>query len=697
MTSFRRRGPIAILLVAIAAGTAAVVGTEAATSSAPTVTVNGPIVQPVRTVRQSVMQILAHEDDDLYFMNPDVSQAIASHSSVTSVYLTAGEADGINMAGGRGARNHPPADKAKYAEARQNGIRAAYAEMATGNRSSPWQRTTMPTAGGGTAELDVLKARPQLSLVWVQLHEAGSVAGYRPHSLHGLWDGTVQTLGSQLSAGTPVERRFSYTRAEVVSTIAGLLERFQPTSVRLLDPTPGRNEKTGNLLDHQDHMYAARFAQAALAHYATSKNHPHFTVQNYLGYFTGRLGHSLDPANAAAKLRTVETYAWKDHADNYCKSASGCGDRKVAAHPSGHDWTQSIRYTRGESTSWMQPGADGSLSAFGVLDQRLAVWHRSPGAAGTWSEPELKPGAGIDPGVSTVKLPDGRIAVFGTRTTIGSTAADYRRDVVLTVQKTPGGRFGDWQSLGSPELADHFGTSDISAPAVAVGRDGRLTVYLRNSAFGLSARTQQADGDWAKWHSIGGKGLHGDPAVATDKSGRRFVFAATPRSVAVWTQQAPGAALKGPVPTGLPTTTLPLTARADDEGVRLYFRKTDSGNVRTALVTAGATPTVSPVTEAGGAAGFGPVSTTGKALAARTGSGHLGTAPFPKLSASSPSSQLRSSRGDPIEQGKPHSTDIWTQDSYLFAGAPALVTDSAGTASVAAIGLDGKLHWNRVH
>ncbi|MEV0095296.1 PIG-L family deacetylase [Streptomyces sp. NPDC050738] len=670
MTSFRRHGPLAMLLIAVAAGTAAVIGTESATSSAPTVRANEPIVQPVRTTHQSVMQILAHEDDDLYFMNPDVSQAIASHSSVTSVYLTAGEADGINMAGGKRAGNHPAANKAKYAEARQNGIRAAYAQMATGNRNSPWQRTTIPTAGGGTAELDVLKTRPQLSLVWVQLHEAGSVAAYRPHSLHGLWDGEVKTLGSQLSSDTPVEDRFSYTKPEVVSTIAGLLERFQPTAVRLLDPTPGRNQKTGSLLDHQDHVYTARFAQAALAQYAKSKHHAHFTVQNYLGYFTGNLAHSLDPANAAAKRRTVETYAWKDNHSNYCKSSAGCGDRKVAAHVNSHDWTQSVRYTRGESTSWLQPGADGSLTAFGVLDQRLAVWHRSPGIDGTWSAPALKPGSGIDPGVSTVMLPKGRIAVFGTRTTIGSEPSDYRRDVVLTVQKTRGGPFGAWHSLGTPELADHFGTSDISAPAVAVGKGGRLTVYLRNSTFGLSARAQQPDGGWAKWHSIGGANLHGDPAVATDKAGRVHVFAATLKSVAAWTQAKPGAALKGPLRTGLPTTTLPLTARAEGDGVRVYFRKTDSGDVRTALVTGGATLAYSPVTDAGGAKGFGPVSATGKTLAARTGSGHLGTAPT--------------------------ATDTWTQDNYLFAGAPALVTDSSGAASVAAVGLDGKLHWNRV-
>ncbi|MEV6651148.1 PIG-L family deacetylase [Streptomyces sp. NPDC051219] len=686
MSAYRRVlcAALLIALLAGATGIVSLVGAGEATSSESSTTVPVP---PTRTSGESVMQIVAHPDDDLFFMNPDLSQSIAARRSLTSVYLTAGESDGVNAAKGPHLRDpEPRADKARYAEARQNGIRAAYAQMATGNRTSPWQRSVIRTAGGGTAELDVLKARPELSLVWVQLREAGSIAGDRPHSLHGLWDGRVYALRSRLSSGTPVRTGFSYTKEQTVRTITGLLERFRPTFVRMQDPTPGRSAQTHKYSDHQDHMYGARFVQAALARYARSGDRPHFSVQNYLGYLNGGLPHALDPAAAAAKLSVLKTYAWMDHTD-YCGSDAGCGDRKVAARPAGRDWAQSIRYARGESTSWLQAGPGGGQWAFAVLDGRLAVWQR-PGGDTAWTGPRLLPGAGIDPGVRTAKLPDGRIAAFATRTTLGAEAAGYRRAVVVTVQRTPGGGFGPWQSLGTPERDDETWTSAISAPAVTVDTAGRMTVLLRDGSRTLSARAQRADGSWGPWRSLGGKALHGDPVTATDRAGRSYVFAATPTSVLVWPgREAPGTqrqgergpahreparqgpARQGPFPTGLPPTTGPLTAVPDGDGVRLYFRKPDSGDVRTALVSAGgALPvSVSPVVEAGGKAGFGPVSASGSLLAARSGTGALAV--------------------------RPGSAPGWTTTGPMFAGAPASVPQSSGTIGLAVLGLDARLHW----
>lgn len=72
-----------------------------------------------------VLQIVAHPDDDLCFMDPDLRYSMAAGRPVTSVHLTSGEAEGIN-AGAAGEATTPP-DKAAYAEARQNGIRSACA------------------------------------------------------------------------------------------------------------------------------------------------------------------------------------------------------------------------------------------------------------------------------------------------------------------------------------------------------------------------------------------------------------------------------------------------------------------------------------------------------------------------------------------------------------------------------------------
>ncbi|MDJ0466832.1 PIG-L family deacetylase [Streptomyces sp. H27-C3] len=651
-------------------------------------------VEPVRTDGESVVQIVSHPDDDLFFMNPDLSQSLRSGHSLASVYLTAGEADGINAPRGRKYKGIPlpAADKARYAEARQNGIRAAYAEMATGDRTGDWQRSAIRTDGGGWAELDTLKARPEVNLVWLQLHEAGSSTANRPHSLHGLWDGRVERLASELSSGTPVTENYTYSKDQVEQTITGVLKRFEPTFVRMLDPTNGRIPNPHLYPDHQDHMYGARFAQRALARYGEVAGHPHFTVQNYLGYLNGRLPHVLDPAALRDKLRILKTYAWSEYPSNYCDAEAGCGDRKVAARPAGHGWAPGIRYSRNTGTSWLQSGSGGELWAFSVLDTRVAVWHRPPGDQGGWSGPKLLPGAGMDSGVVSEKLPDGRIALFATRTSFDGPAG-YRRDVVTAAQRRPGGAFGPWRSLGMPRPPGAARSLDISEPAVAADHMGRATVYLRDGGHALSSRAQRPDGSWAPWRAIGGRTVYGDPVVATDRAGRQYVFAHTLTSSLAWTQDAPGAPLRGPVATGLPASTLPMTVRADGDGVRLFFRKPGSGTVLAARFTGGATSYPATVTDLGGRAGFGPVGATGTGgpgagskgmrgtgakatgtlLAARDGSGHLGTAVL---------------SGDAA--GRPR----WQRGDFLFAGAPAATTDPSGSSCVAAVGLDGRLYWS---
>ncbi|MFI9121026.1 PIG-L family deacetylase [Streptomyces bikiniensis] len=614
----------------------------------------------------SVVQVVAHPDDDLFFMNPDISQSLRSTVPLASVYLTAGESDGVNARPGDAAGT--AADKAGYAEARQNGIRAAYAEMATGSRTSPWDRVAISTAGGAWAEMDTLRAKPHVKLVWLQMREAGSIIGDRPHSLNGLWHGRVPALGSQLSAGTPVSADFTYTGEQVVATVTGLLERFRPTFVRMQDPTPGTYPKTGVYRDHQDHLYGARFVQEALARYAKRPGRPHVAVQNYLGYPTTPLPHTLDPETAGAKLKPLKTYAWTDGVRD-CGPLAGCGDLKVAARPAGRGWAQTVRYARNTSTSWVRREPDGALRAFSVLDGHLAVW-RKEADADVWRGPELLPGDGIDSGITSVSLPDGRISVYGTRTVL----KDYRREVVSTTQTAPGGGFGPWRPLGTPERNDTSGASDISAPAVAVGADGRAVLAVRDSRRVLTFREQRAGGAWGPWRVLGGVNVIGDPVAATDASGRAYVFASTAKTVLAWAQQRPGGPLTGLARTGLPQTTLALSATPHGDGVRLWFRKPASGDLRSADFSG--TAPVSPFTElpGTGVAGFGPVSGGGDGLlAVRSRTGFLATA---------------SHGGAGTGKKGAGTRPAWTLDRFLFAGAP-----DAGADGVVVMGLDGRPHW----
>ncbi|MFJ3203305.1 PIG-L family deacetylase [Streptomyces sp. NPDC086989] len=664
--SLASRTRLAALIAAVSVAAAGVTGWAYGHGDVRRQAAPEAVVRPSVT-EGSTLQIVAHPDDDLFFMNPDLSRSISTGIKVTTVYLTSGESDGRNEAHSPHLDDAAgPADRAAYAEARQNGIRGAYAQMATGDRTSAWQRRSVPTAGGGSAEVDVLVARPEVNLVWMELREARSISGDNPDSLRGLWDGRVPALGSQLTSGTPVRQEFSYTREQVTAAIADVFARYKPTTIRTQDPTPGRTA-AGTFLDHQDHMYGARFVQAAAALYARSTDRPHFTVQNYVSYPNSSLPPTLDPQTAEEKLGYLKTYAWTDHQD-WCGSPAGCGDRKTATRPTGAGWNQTIRYSRGDGTSWMAEGASGRLWAFAALDGRMAYWTRS-GPQAAWQGPRFLPGAGIDTGASVVRLPDGRIAVFATRTTLGPGPEHYGRDVVYAVQTKADGAFGPWQSLGTPDTTDLSGTSAISGTAVAVDPAGRLTVYVRDSRRTLRARTQTAPGGaFGTWQDLGGAGLLGDPVTATDGSGRRHVYAATAGSVLAWVQPAPGAPFGGPFATGLPVTTGVLSVRPEGDGVRLFFRRPGSGSVGTSLATVdGPEPQFSRVAAAGGLGGYGGIGVAGHLLAGRAGAGTVSV-----TGADAPQS--------------------WQESQMLYTGAPAGVAERAGTTVAAALGLDADLH-----
>ncbi|MFD0346121.1 PIG-L family deacetylase [Kitasatospora aburaviensis] len=75
-----------------------------------------PAAAESTSVNASVVQIVAHQDDDLLFMNPDLLNSIRSGTKTTTIYVTAGES------------NRKPAEP--YARNRQVGVQLAYAAMA---------------------------------------------------------------------------------------------------------------------------------------------------------------------------------------------------------------------------------------------------------------------------------------------------------------------------------------------------------------------------------------------------------------------------------------------------------------------------------------------------------------------------------------------------------------------------------------
>ncbi len=113
----------------------------------------------------ATMQIIAHEDDDILFMNLELRNMIAAGYGCVTVYLTAGEADGTI---------DKTQDRAYFAASRQEGERAAYAAMVgVPNEPGTWNRSTLAVRNGNLVEVDTLVAAPQVKLIFMNLPDDG--------------------------------------------------------------------------------------------------------------------------------------------------------------------------------------------------------------------------------------------------------------------------------------------------------------------------------------------------------------------------------------------------------------------------------------------------------------------------------------------------------------------------------------------
>jgi LmbE family N-acetylglucosaminyl deacetylase len=195
--------------------------------------------------RSASLTIVAHEDDDLLFMQPDLYEAVQGGAGVTTVYVTAGNSThGVD-----------------YAESREQGLLAAYAEIAGANS---WSCGWIELSGHAAehCRLDVAN----LSLVFLGYPD-GLQEGQAKASLLHLWEGTID------HATTIGRKNTTYDQNGLITTLAGVIDTVQPKLVRTLEIAATHG------YDHSDHMLVGALALLATA---ASKQHP--AMFSYRGY-----------------------------------------------------------------------------------------------------------------------------------------------------------------------------------------------------------------------------------------------------------------------------------------------------------------------------------------------------------------------------------------------------------------------------
>ncbi|HEX4456307.1 MAG TPA: FG-GAP-like repeat-containing protein [Kofleriaceae bacterium] len=201
------------------------------------------IGEPLAPGRDLVL--IAHQDDDLLFMQPDVIEAVRRGTGVTNVYVTAG-----NDNKGPGA-----------ADPRYQGLKEAYG-AAAGDMN--WDCGWIEIAGHVAQHCRL--AAENMSLLFLAYPDGGE-EGQFAGSLLQLWNGTIK------SSTTVADRTAVYDQPGLIATIAEIIGDVQPRVIRTLDVTSNHGH------DHVDHMIVGALALLAVA---TTAQHP--DIVDYRGY-----------------------------------------------------------------------------------------------------------------------------------------------------------------------------------------------------------------------------------------------------------------------------------------------------------------------------------------------------------------------------------------------------------------------------
>ena len=209
----------------------------------------------------TVMNVVAHEDDDLLFMNPDLLHDIKAGHCVRTVYVTAGDAGGDEF----------------YWLSREQGSQAAYGKM-IGTPNALWVQRVIKVGEKAYITIANPKDNPSISLVYLRLPD-GNLKGQgfsksAHESLNQLNIGSINNM-------TSVTKQSDYNSQKLRDTLVRLMGVYAPGEIRTQSDLPGQQ-----FPDHSDHRAVGRFTQQAYVEYETKHfdNKVKIPLKFYMGY-----------------------------------------------------------------------------------------------------------------------------------------------------------------------------------------------------------------------------------------------------------------------------------------------------------------------------------------------------------------------------------------------------------------------------
>ena len=248
----------------------------------------------------TAVNIVAHEDDDLLFMNPDILNEIKNGYCERTIFMTAGDAGNETF----------------YYISRQRGSEAAYAEMT--NSKDIWIQNTVQITTDEFMTLATLKDNRKISLVFMHLPDGRfDGQGFKANhyqSIDKLYSGNISNI-------TTIDGHSNYTLNSLEAALTNLMILFGPSEIRAQSTYNGGN---GPFKDHADHNTVGRLVTKAAAIYNQNQfsNLTAIPIKYYQGYPIRDNPINVSGVNLVAKENADFAYGNFDGAT--CNSLATC-------------------------------------------------------------------------------------------------------------------------------------------------------------------------------------------------------------------------------------------------------------------------------------------------------------------------------------------------------------------------------------
>ncbi len=245
------------------------------------------------------MNIVAHQDDDLLFMNPDLAHSIQAGRCIRTVYVTAG--DGGN--------------DIFYWLGRERGSEAAYDSM-DGPGQDVWVERIVRLPGEQFIDVANPRGNSKISLIFMHLPD-GNINGRGFKASH--FESLAHLEAGSITAIHSVDGQSTYTSNQLTTALAALMQTYQPTEIRTQ-----ASYVSHVYPDHSDHLTVGQYVQRAYRQYEAQQfdNQVVIPLTFYIGYPSRAFPENLSGQDLAQKEATFFAYAKFD--TGVCGSLAKC-------------------------------------------------------------------------------------------------------------------------------------------------------------------------------------------------------------------------------------------------------------------------------------------------------------------------------------------------------------------------------------